>query len=576
MWNLRARGLTALHQSLCVLLIVLFTALPVHAQANTDPLNWIPADFAGYVRLEIRDGDIMVALNIAGFAASVFQPERVNLQAFQQIENIIPLANLDVEDASFGADILPWLDDEVVIAYPALGPNFISEDTVLILPTIDALQSASNLSRIIQAQDLLSQEEYRDLVLYVGDKAAIVFTPQAVLVGPEAAIKHMLDVRAGEGERLIDEASYKTVVEAGEQNAIVSGYLKGSEVLRGLSLLLEGNESAVPVLEDIYEVLETYNRNDGLEKLVLGNALDGIGFTLNADTLRLNSLNLQLHLYDADYTAPVESADFNDAVLELLPQNAMVVQSGADASSAFYDVLVALPLTNFAGQILGAFPVADSEGSRVLDMPGARDIDQAVGGFLSVLARNANFDLESDLLRHFEGSYAVALLPRPNDPLPPLNLPYDVLLVAEVDDPEVAQESLARLMQILLNFDALETTTVQGVAFSALQPDPVEDPVLYIGAVDSLLVLATGQALERSLDARRGDNRLVNRERWQEVSQASVPQLYIDIPALYATFLPAQGGAQIQQIRQMSARTDYLGEGLFAVEAVVTLPGQFE
>jgi hypothetical protein len=38
----------------------------------------------------------------------------------------------------------------------------------------------------------------------------------------------------------------------------------------------------------------------------------------------------------------------------------MVVHSGTDATGAAYDLLLALPLSNFTGQFLSAFPIGES------------------------------------------------------------------------------------------------------------------------------------------------------------------------------------------------------------------------
>jgi hypothetical protein len=94
--------------------------------------------------------------------------------------------------------------------------------------------------------------------------------------------------------------------------------------------------------------------------------------------------------------------------------------------------------------------------------------------------------------------------------------------------------------------------------------------------VDDLLMIATGDALEMSLDARRGDDRLVSRERWQALSREAIPQLYVDIPAVYNTFLPGfADGFELQQaIHQLGWHSHYLGEGRFQVRLMVTLPSQ--
>ncbi|HLV33841.1 MAG TPA: DUF3352 domain-containing protein [Spirillospora sp.] len=545
------------------------------AAQDEDLLSWIPADFAGFIELHVRsDSDTLTALTVATFAASFLQPQRIEFQPVQSLGMLIPLTALDVEDASFERDISPWLNQRVILVYPSFDADLQSDDRVLLLPTRDPLQSASSLSRILDAQDVLERDSYRGYSVYLADKTTVVITPLAVLIGSTDSIKAMLDTQAGERERLIDQPAYQAAAVNRPQNAIVSGYLAGHEFRRVLSVLIKGDESAVPVLEALGRVLNTYQHDPGLEQLVLNNALDGVGFYMQADTLRLNSVDVTLTLYDAEYTGPTAVAEFNPDILNLLPQNAMVVQSGTNAPDAVYTLLAALPLTNFASEIVGAFPIQPSAGaaSGLLTMPTASDIERALGGLLTVLNRQANFDLDHDLLQYLDGSYAAALLPRPNDPLPPLNMPFDLLLVADVDNPEAAINGAARLIEILLALETLETRTINDLEFRIVEFEG--EPVVYTGAVDDRLVVATGAALRQALDARRGDDRLVSRDRWQALSRPDMPQLYIDIPVVYATFLPQFAGAQLRQIRQMGVRARQIDTGLFQLHLTVTLPSQ--
>ena len=196
-------------RALWVVLIVTLCALPTAAQDDFDPLALIPADFAGFVQLEVRTSDVLDALNVASFVASFLQPQRIDYQPVQSLDSVIPLTQLDVEDASFSQDILPWLGDTLVIAYQQFGSGLQADmdHTVMILPTRNALQSASSFSRILDHQDIMTRETYRGMTLYLADKATIVFTPEAVLIGPTDLVKAVLDVQAGSGTRLIDQAA---------------------------------------------------------------------------------------------------------------------------------------------------------------------------------------------------------------------------------------------------------------------------------------------------------------------------------------------------------------------------------
>jgi hypothetical protein len=191
---------------------------------------------------------------------------------------------------------------------------------------------------------------------------------------------------------------------------------------------------------------------------------------------------------------------------------------------------------------------------------------------LNVLDRFADFNLEDDLLQHLSGSYAVAVMPRPNN-LSSLNTPYDVLVVAETADGEAVMAGLTRAVQATLNLETLGNVTLDDFTFQAIPGRSSDDPALLMGMVDTMLVVGTGTSVEAALRARAGDNRLVSRPRWQSVSGDNAPHLYLDISPLYNTFLPQEGGPIVVGINQVSARTTYRGEGVYTVDMMVTLPG---
>lgn len=568
---------------LCIALAVLLTLMtsPLYAQpaGTDDPLAWIPADFAGVVQLHRDLDDSLLALRMASLMSQVLQPDR-DLPALESMEDAISLLALDVEDASFAQDIAPWLAGDLILAYEDLGRNLSvnEDDVILILPTRNMLQAASSLSRIIRAQDLLEEDTYRDQRLYVADKITLVLLPNAVVIGDTELVKAVLDTAAGDAARLIDDPAYQAVQANVSDAAIVSGYVNGPDALLLLSYALNADTQALPTLSAYGEALSAFRRDSSLQQLLLHEDVEAVGLELTADTLALSRLNLTLNFYVPDYSSSErETAAFNAEVLDMMPQSAMVVHSGTDATGAAYDLLLALPMTNFSSQFLGAFPVDESIASAngLLDTPDSQALERAVGGFLRTLSRQASYDLENDLLKHMDGSYALALLPRPNDPLPPLNMPYDILLVAEVDDNVAALNGVRRLAELILAQDAFDSETVGDYEFNSLRLNELEAPVLYMGMVEDRLVFATGNALEQSLDAMRGDNRLVSRERWQDLSGDWLPQLYVDLPAFYNTFLPDFGAMQIQQIvRQMAIQAHYVGDGVFQVDLKVTLPRQ--
>jgi len=565
-----------LKRAISIALLILLLSSPAAAQNSPGPEAWVPADFAGFLKLHMDSSDTLLGLNMAAFVASFIQPTRFNFEPIQSLDAVIPLTQLDVENASFNTDILPWLGGDIILAYQEIGKDLTvdTQHMLMILPSRDALQSASSFSRILENQDLLKHETYRDMTLYVADKSTIAFTPQAVIIGQTDAVKNVLDLQNDEGERLIDSEAYQAIQSTNPGNALVSAYINGSEALRIFTVLMSGGEASLPLFQALGEALSTYRGTASFEQIVLGDSLDGVGVSLQPDTLRMGMMQATVTLYDADKPEAITLNEFNTAALNLIPQNAMVVQDGTDAVGAVYDVLYALPLTNFAGRILGGFPINESAGSSSgqIDEPTPENIAQAVDGVLTALSRVADFDLQDDLLQYLSGSYVIALIPRPNNPSP-LNLPYDIIIVAEVNDDEAAINGLSQLTRAILGLDTLTATTIEDIDFQTVEVETAVEPAISMGVVDHMLVITTGSAAEVALDARRGDNQLVSRPRWQAVSEDAIPNLYVDIPAIYNTFFPQSGGSSLQRISQLGAKTTYLGDGLYRVDVQVILPG---
>ena len=563
---------------ICILLLV-GLAVPLHAQsAVNSPRAWIPAGYAGFVSLNTeRLNSTITSLSMASLVETLLQPTRPSFTPVQSLDDLFPLTRLDVSGATFANTILPWIGDELVVVYRQFdgGLRVAEDDMVLLLPARDALLAVQTLSPVIQAQDLLERESYRDALLYRGDKVDFAITPDAVLIGSEAHLRAILDVKAGEGERLIDQPGYLPVTRPMPESAQVIAYFDGAVALQTLSFLLDGDDSAVPLLAALGESLRAARGDSAFEALILSDSLDAIGLSLGADTVRFGSVRATLTFYASDQPEPESAPVFNPAVLEFIPQNAIIMQNGADTAGAVYNVLYALPLTNFAGQILGAFPVAESAGaaSGRWPQPTADDLQRVVGDFLRVLTQVADFDMKANLLDQLPGSYALALLPRPNNPTPIFNTPYDVLLVAEVDDSETALESLRFLVRVIMGFSMTETTEYQNIPFSSITL-PDGQHVLTMCVVDDMLLVATGDALQPALNARRGDNQLIRRDRWESIGRDGQPELYLDFAGFYNTFLPQAGGATIRSVNQLGARTVYVGEGVYQIQVLVTLAGE--
>ncbi|MCC6804497.1 MAG: DUF3352 domain-containing protein, partial [Anaerolineae bacterium] len=543
-----------------ILPLLLLCALPVAAQTPS-PLDWIPADFSAFVRINMTNPTLTLGnLDIGLFVASVIQPARAQYAESQDFDPFFPLDSFDVESVSFTRDVLPWLEDEMIIAYRSLGAQFeaTAADALMIFPVANSLQAANALSPIIQAQDFLQRDSYRGMNVYEGDKTSFGFTPFAALIGPVDLIHAAIDTLLGDAPALTSDPVYQQVSGALDvSSALVYAYLSQDTASRALSVLMSGSDAADPLLAAVEQSLGDLSDDRTPERLLLSGAVDGVGIGVQYDRTRPNlRANVILHTTDAP---DASDTAFDPAVLDLIPRSAMIVQSGTDAGSAATDALYALPLLNFAGDALGAFPVFPSAASQILPVPTADDVQSAVADFLDTV--KPVVDVQNDVLAQLDGSYSVALLPRPNNPVPVLNAPFDVLLVVQTESAEAAQSVRDSADKLLETFVApLEDEQLDEQDFRTLRAPGTGEPVLRVGTVDNMVVIGTGSAAQLALDARRGDNRLTAQQRWQNLSQDDqIPYIYVDINAYYNTFLPTLGGPAVRPVSQMGVQSRYLG-----------------
>ena len=561
--------------------LFLALTLPAVAQNATPetssvpaPIDWIPADFTGFVRVDMTDPQSTLrSLNLSLFTASMLQPSRIRYAQGQTYDAYFPLTTFDMENTSFTQNVLPWLDHEVIIAYKSFGAQFeaTTENTVMIFPTIDGLQSASALSAVIKAQDFLQRETYRDNIIYDGDKTSFAFLSSAVIVGPSALLHETIDTMTGNSTPLTADPVYQQVHAALPPTTLISAYVEKTAAAHALAALLSNSTTADPILTAVNESLALLNTDKTPERLLLSGSLDGIGIGINADLRQATDVSVHVILHTVD-TPDTTDTVFDPAVLDLIPRSAMIVQSGADASTIATDALYSLPFLNFAGSALAAFPVAQNSGQS-LTVPTAQVAQAAVSGFLSAI--KGTVDVQSDLLDKLKGSYSLALLPRPNDPLPGLNAPYDVLLIVKTDSAAAAQAAQTSASKLLATFIApLQSEDLDTQTFQTLHAADTGEMLVSVGAVDNLFVLGTGSAAQLALDAQRGDNRLTAQDRWTHLSQNDqLPYTYIDVNAFYNTFLPSTGGPAVRPVSQLGIHSRYLGDNLFELEMRVALSG---
>ncbi|MDZ4765792.1 MAG: DUF3352 domain-containing protein [Chloroflexota bacterium] len=595
---------------------------PASAQPDeTDWLTWIPADFVGALRLDTGNLDgALTSVNLNLLISSVLQPPRAHA-ATRSFDAIFPVTSFDLEGGTFDDLIVPWLGDQIVVGYRALGAGLTAraDDVLLILPTSDPFQSLSVMRAALAGQDLLTQSDYRGVTVYTGDETAFAFTPAAILIGDDALIRAALDVGFGAAPRLTDTPTYQAVASAlvdaapraagRPQTPPVFMYFAGDIVAAlprtlfsadpnadavfdallgavanltpdcaGAACLTPTNTDAEATPEASAEVTPEPEATPEIgvevdlapERALLAGAADAIGIALSYDEIRLERARADVVIHTS---APVAFDDgvFDLALLDFVPRSAMIVVSGA-ADRAAYTALAGLPLANFAGVALSAFPITPSFGASVLPLPTGADVTAAVEGFLTLVGESG-VNLRGDVLQRLTGGYVLALLPRPNNPTPTLNTPFDVLMVAEVDgDTAELADALSNTLRLLFgDIVEAETLTVRGQSFELVTASVAGDAVLQIAVLDGRIAVGTGDALPTALAAFVGDNRLVAQDRWTVLNQDGVSYFYADMPAVYNTFFPGETGEGIAAIRQVGITSRALTDDLLHVRLLVTL-----
>jgi hypothetical protein len=566
-----------------IVLLMLLAVWPAAAQQARSPLDWIPADFAGFVRLNMDDAQAtLTRLNIALQAVTIIQPARFD-QAIEPLdyEAYLPLGLLfDIEDPAFAQDIFPWLGGDVILAYRQFDAPLSADenDILMILPAEDAFLAAGRLNRIVEAQHFAERATYRGVTLYIGDTSTIAVTSQAVLVGPVELVRAALDLQAGEGEPLTAQPAYRAIQAQVPDDALIFGYLAGGNAGGVLSALLNGADNPDPLLQVAGEALRDVRGQNTLESRLLTGDVNGAGVFLKPGVLLPVTLEATVILHIENPPTGASTIEFDSSLLELIPRSAMIMQRGTDVRAAIYNLLVALPLSNFGGRMLAAFPVNETIGTRsgLVENPNVAEVSAAVTDFLATLEDVADFDLDADLLDYLAGSYAIALLPSPNRRVPVLNTPFDTLFIAKVEDGEAALAGISSLLETLTGIEEMPTETIGEDTFASVRLQGSGDVVLRMGVVDNTLIIATGDALDQVLAARSGDNRLIGESRWQQFteSDAPTPEWYVDINAVYNTFYPSAGAPTPGQglFRGLAANSAYLGDGLYSVDLRVTLP----
>ncbi len=566
-----------------LLIFVTLAALsiwPVAAQGlTTSAVDFVPADFAAFVQVRMDAPDLILQdLNIVAFVASRLEPLRISLGSDRLgFDDFIPITTtFDVDGVSFNDNILPWLGDDMVIAYRDFDSQLSADagDALLIFSTGDVLESANSLSPVLEGQDLLKQEVYRGITIYIGDKTSIALTAPAVFVGPTDLIHDALDVQAGVRESMTRLPVQVVLHDTVGENPAVYAFVKADYVLPAVSGLLGGQPSTEALLAAFGGALSQIRGDGSFETLLLDHGFDGVAAGLNvvieADEITVSA---QAVFHAQSAPAPIPASSSENSLIDMIPQTALLVGNGTDAEGMVYNVITALPMSNFAREIIGGLPIQTiGTDSQQITVPDAGQVERAVNGYLNLMTQFQNFDLKTDLLDYLSGDYAVALLPRPNDPVPVLNTPFDFLIVARVSDESAALAGATTLLSSMLHLDSLDGNTIEGWDFNRLGVGGQE--VISLGAQDGVLVIGTGDAVQKALDARRGDNRISKQQPWQVLSATETPGLYLDSFVFLNTFFPSPGGtvASANNRAHFAFNGHYLGSGLFELTLTAVVP----
>ncbi|MFQ3566095.1 MAG: DUF3352 domain-containing protein [Aggregatilineales bacterium] len=563
--------------SLILLLLLMIRNGPLTRAQGESLVGWLPADFEGYVRIETANRrQAIEELNFAAFIGAFLQPARASFDASLTYNDFFPLDSFDVEGASFTTHVLPWLGDELLVGYQTLD-NRLRVDTeswVLIIASQDAFQAASTLGPVLRGQDFLETDTHRGVTVYRGDRLAFAFLPSAVVIGPEALVYAVIEVQAGEGPTLSDDPIYREVAAALPQHSPITGFLRGEAAAASLSLLLSAGDSAAPLLAAVGNAVEALNGAVTTETVLLRGAVEAVGLAVQPNAVLLNDVRASVVVKLAE-TPASSTAVLDMRVLDFIPRSAMLVHVGPQARDALQIALVGGPLVNFSSRLLGAFPVRETAAvaSGLIAPPTERDLLRGVEGLSAVLFSQLGIVLHDELLVPLDGSYAFALLPRPNDPLPLLNTSYDLLFVTQTDAGASWIERVERVIGAFVDdvvFLADRRDDLELVTIAASNSD---EAIARLATGDGMLIVGTGDAALTAWAAGRGDNQLLNTERWQRLSGDRPPALYVDVNGLYNIAFPSAGGPVNRPVNQVALYGRSLSSELYALEARVVVSG---
>ncbi|MFN8529199.1 MAG: DUF3352 domain-containing protein [Anaerolineae bacterium] len=551
--------------------------MPAYAQPTepqsipAEPLiAYIPASFDGYLHVPVADALTGLSnMRLLAVVASFIQPTRVTAPSQPTYDTFFPLTRFN--DASFDEIVLPWLSGDIVAAYRHLEvPLSASQDEILlILPTRDPFLGAGTVTELL-GSPVATSRQVGSAVIYDGEHASVALTGAAILIGSPDLIDEAASVTAPDapaGARLIDDPTYRAVMGglSNDQTALTA-YLHGTAASAAVPFLLsQQSDQAQPLLQLFAQALEAENAAAPLNARLLDGRVDAVGVAANlslnqAGLLVDSSAAARVHFAETVQPSTSAPAETTTPYFDWVPQNALLVLSGTSASELAHEALTGLPLYNLSGIALNAFPAAISAGAQsdAVSAPTLDQLQASVSGFLSAMQETARVDLQTDGLDRLNGGYVLALLPRPNNPTPLLNTPYDAFVVTSANRPSIVVNTLVNALKAFMGENAVTETPIGGESFWTVS-DPVGATVFQIGVSDGLLVMGTGDSVAAALQAHAGANRLIDTSLWINALENGVPPaLYVDANAFYTTFLSqalggGSGGVPVDFVRASSA-----------------------
>jgi len=570
-----------------LLLIALFcllaVVLPTTAQDSTtvSATDFVPNTSAGFITIKTTNlGLTLQSLNEAIRSAKLLQPLRVNssLSDVLGYYDFIPFGTwFDLEEQDFAGIVSPWLGQDMAIAYRKFdaGLGASNNDILMILSSKNVLDASNRIEKVLKGQDLPQRETYRGITIYEGDKASFAMTVPAVFIGPVDMIKMALDVQAGAAPSLTADPTYRTVHAAQPADTFVSAYVSGGYIMSAVNGLLNGDPFSAPVLKAFGGALGIGQEQTNFSQMLLNGGFDAA--EVNLVRGKAGQTVTATAIFHPAEPTELKTAAVDPALLQMMPREALLVHSGTDFRAFAGDVITALPVSNFASQLIGGLPfqTAGSFQNDFVTDPKSDDVKLAVASFISAIKQINGLDVQKDLIDHLQGDYAIALLPRPNFPLPILNVPFDFILVGKVDDGSKTQASVVKLLTTMFNLQSTNQQIVGDWAFITMGLR--RDAVFQVGYQRNMIMLATSNAAAMALAAARGDNRLVNMDRWTQFSDTSRPDLYLDAFVFYNTFFPQYlltGGVTVsaQRRERVMLTSQARDDGLFQLNLTATVP----